>query len=356
METYTLWVCDDNYTKRVQLDKWLRLTFTLALNAPTSASLNLAANDSKIPEVALMRRLIILRNGVVVWGGLFQTESWETEETAPEGDIYALDATDHCCYLDWRVIPRPANQDFDTRTDHADDLAKAFVNAHAAAGAAAARRFADLTVQADAHAVASVTKSWAWETLLQNLTDLAQEKAFYWRMVPSWTGAEFCTAYPLWGKDRTKGNLAGNDELIFSFDRGNVKKMSYKRDVSAHYNYTYAVGAGEGRYQPVVERADAQAVTAWKRRERVRMCSKYTATPDLEAEGDAENAAHKVSETMTVVPRVGSITPANLGDKVTIFERRYGRTFQFAAIVKSMTVEVDETGVETITPAEMVAV
>ena len=357
MAQYQVKILADNYSLVAWLGTYTRIKYTVALNRMTSAQVDLPANDAKIPDCDLMSRLLIVRNGAVVWGGLLQTESWEVEATSSgtKESPYALDAMDHCLYLLWRTIPRPQGEDFDTRTGAADDLAKEYVKYHAGASAAAPRQYSDLTVQADATDCAVVTKSWVGEDLLSDLQNLATEQQFYWRMVPSTTGVEFQTAYPLWGLDRTKGNGV-NDELVYTFDRRNVRKMSYKRDLADHYNHAYMAGTGEGQYQLVEEVEDAAAVAAWKRREVWATASNYSTIPELDDEGERVIQDRKPLETMAITPaRGGGISIDNLGDKVTVFERRYGRTFEYSAIVTAIDVEVDRDGVEQMTPAELVA-
>ena len=356
MAQYQIKVLADNYSLVAWLGTYTRIKYTVALNRMTSAEVDLPANDAKIPDCDLMNRLLIVRNGAVVWGGLLQTESWEVESTSSgtKESPYALDAIDCCLYFLWRTIPRPKAADFDERTAEADDLAKEYVKFHAGASADAARKYSDLTVQADASACASVTKQWVGEDLLQGLQNLATEHSFYWRLVPSSTGVEFQTAYPLWGLDRTKGNGV-NDELVYSFDRRNVRKMSYKRDLTDHFNYVYMAGAGEGQYQLVEEVTDAAAVAAYKRRELWSTQGNYSTATELQDEGGRVIQQRKVAEVMAITPASGGLTLSNLGDKVTVFERRYGRTFEYSAIITAIDVEVDRDGVEQMTPAELVA-
>lgn len=354
MTTYQVILCDDTYAKQAYLDKWQRIGYAVALNAMCGAQIDLSADDDKISSIALMQRLRIVRDGVDVFGGLLSAEGWTIGESAPAGDLYTLDALDHAVYLDWRTIPRPAGEHFDTVTDNADDVAKSFVRRHVGSSASAGRPFTDVTVQADAAAAGSTSRNWVGGTLLEHLQTLAASKSFYWRFVPGATGAEFKTAYPLWGLDRSRGNGV-NDELVFSLDRRNVRSISYRKDLLGHYNHMYMAGAGEGKDQVVVERANSTYVTAYKRRERWISATQYTATADLQDEGDAQIAGMRPLETMAVIPWPGVLTPANLGDKCTVYESRYGRTFEFTAIIVAISFEVTPDGIEVATP-EMVAV
>lgn len=353
MTAYSLWLCSDAYARSVYVNRWLSLRYRVALNDVGSASLNLPIDNDRIASIALMQRLLIYRDGTLVYGGMLQDEGWALSEAAPAQDMYVLDAFDHAAYLNWRTIPRPVGQHFDTVTGAADDVAKSFVRRHLGATAIAARQFTDVTVQADAGAAGSTSRNWVGGTLLEHLQRLAEGKTFCWRFVPSATGAEFRTAYPLWGLDRSKGNGA-NVELVFSRDRKNVAQMTYKKALSGHYNYMYMAGGGEGKDQVMVEHEDATARAAYKRREWWVSATNYTVTANLQDEGDSQIAAMKAVEEMTVIPRPGILTPANLGDKCTIFERRYGRVFEKDMIITAITFTVGNDGVEHAEP-EMVA-
>lgn len=351
MAQYQVKVLGDDYSLVAWLDRWLRLHYRLELCAMTAARLDLAANDAKIADCDLGRRLHLVRDGQPVWGGLLQSEAWEVGgwQESP----YALDATSYECYLQWRVVERMPNDDFWRATDHADDVAKHLVRTQCGALAAPARQYPDLSVQADTHAAPQMTKLWVGGTVLEHCQRIAAERGFWWRVAPGATGCEFQTAYPLWGTDRRKGNGV-NDELVFAFDRGNVSRMSYKRDLIEHYNYVYMGGAGEGKDQLMEEVADTAAVTAWRRRELWQPATNYTTAAGLQAEGQRVLAEHKPVELMEVQPVVGTLSPANLGDLCTVFERRYGRVFRFDAMITAMSIKVDKDGVERITP-ELIA-
>ncbi len=354
---YQVKVLADDYGLSAWLEAWLKIKYRIALNELTSASLDLAANDDKISLCEMMSRLHIIRDGTTVWAGFFEVNGWSVETRGEGGTIdtpFALDARDYSTYLLWRTVAPAAGQDFDTRTDHLDDIAKDWVYDHCGAGAAAARQFSDLTVQADAHACTSTTKSAVGKDVLTWVGDLAKEGAFWWRMVPSSSGVQFRTKAPLWGVDRTKGN-GSNDELVFAFDRRNTRRMDYKIDLTAHRNYAYMRGAGEGQDQVAAEVEDATARAAYKRREVWVTASQYTTEAELQAEALRVLDQHKAYEVMAAHPLTGIVTPSNLGDKCTVFERRYGRSFEFTAVITALDVEVDRYGNETITPSELVA-
>ena len=357
---YQIWVLNDDYSKRALLANagntrtWSRLYYRQALNDIGSCSVDLIPNSVKISDLALGRRLQVIRDGVTVWAGMILREEWNLFEEAPAGDTYQIHALDYGVWADWRDVVPAAGQEYDQRVDHADDLAKAYVYYHAGAGAAAARQTAGLTVQADAHAASSITEQARYDNLLTELKALGQKGAFRWRFVPGASGAEFKTAL-IWGLDRTQGNGV-NAECVLSLDRRNVSRMSYTNDVLAHRNYIYVAGQGEGKDRTVVERSNATYITAYKRRESFVDARDLSATASLNTRGDGKLVEMKPLTVMSAVPKLGTWkTLWDLGDYVTLNANRYGRTFTTDAEIMAVRVEIYSNEIEHVTP-EMAAI
>jgi hypothetical protein len=218
-------------------------------------------------------------------------------------------------------------------------------------GAIAARQFADLTVEADAHAAASITEQARYDVMLDELDGIVKKEALRWRFVAGATGAELKTTHGCWGTDRRKNNVPGNAECVFSLDRRNITAMSYCKDLLAHYNYVYVAGQGEGSDRTVVERSTAADITAYKRRERLVEARQMSLAASLQAKGDGALAAMRPVEEMTVTPRVGTWKVLwDLGDYVTIYANRYGRTFSMDAEIMAVNVGIGKDGVERAVP------
>jgi len=281
-------------------------------------------------------------------GGLILRESWGIGLDAT-GDYYQIDSLGGGVYLDWRLIVPAAGEATDTRTDNADDLAKAYVTHHASSTAdVTARRFSDLTVQANAGACSSWTETPSYEILLDEVQKLQKLAGFDWRCVPSATGFEFQTGYPQWGLDRTFGNGV-NTDAVFSLDRRNYSKMSYTKDTLGHYNYIYTGGATAIR-----ERSTAGDITAYKRRERFESASSYEDNIAVDYIGDMRLAEMKVIEGMDVMPLAATWkAPWDLGDLVTIIANRNGQLFTDDVKIVAINVRVGPDGVESVEP-EMV--
>lgn len=345
-------VLDDTFTELAYLESWLSLRYRLALNAPASCSVDLGMNDAKIDTCAPMRYLRVMRDGLDVWLGRIQSLGWLDDDANKSSNTYPLDAWDMIAELGGRTLPRPTGMDFNERTGPADDVVKAYVYNEAGAGAIAARRVNGLTVAVDAGAVANVTKLWLGGTLLEHIQRLAAERAFYWGLVPTYdlsgnlSGMEFRTAYPFWGSDLRKGNAG---ELVLAQDNHNIATLAYKLDLRTHVNHVYVAGPGEDRNQLVREVEDAAAVALYGRRE-AWITSDNITEAGLDADGENYLAQHKAVEVLEATTLPGVITPSNLGDVITIFDHRYGRTVQKDGVITAIEVGIGADGVETVTP------
>jgi hypothetical protein len=359
---YEVSILDDTFTEDAYLESVLKLSCRIALNEPTRCAVDLAMDDPKIADCPPMSYIRVMRDSVDLWLGRIQSVGWMDDESNRSSDTYPLDAWDMIAELGTRTLPRPAGMDFNERTGPADDVVKAYVYNEAGPGADVARQINGLTVAVDAGAVGSVTKLWLGGTLLEHVQRLGNEMNFYWGLVPTYavggalTGMEFRTAYILWGTDRSKGNPA---EIVLAQDNHNVKSIAYKLDLSAHRNHVYVCGPGEDQAQLVVE-VDNRAAMALRlgfdpgRREE--WTTSDNLTPEgLTADGESYLAQREPVEQLTAVCLPGVIGPGNLGDKITVFDHRYGRSVQKDVVITAISFRLDDSGIETVEP-EMVVV
>lgn len=356
MATYQVWALNDDYSRAVFLANagnertWSKLEYGQELNAMRGAVIDLVPSSSKIASLGTMKRILIYRDGAIVFGGLIVRVGWEIGQEAPQGDTYQIAALDYGCYAKWRVVIPDAAAEYDEVTDHLDDAAKAYVANHAGSTATvAARQFSDLTVEADEAAVGSDTVQARYDNLLSLLQELGNKGAFDWRFVPSATGVVFQTAYPYWGLDRTKGNGV-NAEMVISIDRRNWREVAFSEDLTEHYNFVYVAGQGEGVNREIVERSTAGDITAYKRRELFVDARDLELTSALQLRGDAKLAEYKPAVELSGAPLTSTWKSGwDLGDQITIYANRYGRTFAEDAQCRAIEVTVASDGRETVT-------
>lgn len=349
MPAYQLWIENWAYTKQALIARYTQAKYRLALNAGGFAEVTLAADAPALDYLDIMDRFKIIRDGVVVFGGVFQREEFKVQGKAPAGSSYDFYAKDHAEYANWRVIVPEALDAYDERTDHADDLAKDYVYYHIGAGAAVDRQLSDVAVEADEHAAASITERGRYEPVMDMLDRLQKKGLFDWRFVPGAAGCVFQTAYPNWGLDRTKGNGV-NDECVFSLDRKSFVEMTYTNDLISHRNVVYVLGDDSGADRVVEEWPDAGAIADYRRREIAVDARKYGTEAELQAEGDAALVENEAVDALSVVPKQGTWRGGStsglwdLGDLVTCYANRHGRTWSRNAKVVAVDVDVDQRG------------
>lgn len=350
MPAYQLWVLDAAYAKQAYIRDYAQLEYKLVLNGLDWARLEMLPNDAKIADLLMGRRLYIVRDGTIVFHGRMLREGWTRPETSPAGETWSVWAYGGAHYAKRRYVVPASGQEYDTRTDPADDVAKAYVYNHCGGGAAALRQFSDLTVAADASAAGSLTWDARYSRVYDVLDKLRLKGGFDWRFVPTASGYTFTTAYPQWGLDRTRGNGV-NDEMVFQVDRRNFRQMAYEFDASELENYAYVAGQGEGADRTVRERSDATSITDYGRCEAFVDARDLLLAASLDDRGDSELAKRAARQSMTVLPTEG-LWPGtfDLGDLVTVTAYQWSRTFTMDAKVIAVGVRVTAQELELVTP------
>jgi hypothetical protein len=333
---------------------WKTLKYKLALNALGSATLTLHPDNDAIADIDLTRYLQIVRNGVHEFGGPIQRYDWTLPESTPASEAWNVYALDHGAYAQWRIVIPPPGDAYATYTDHAGDAMKDFVYNNLGAGAAVARQFADLAIEADGHQGTNTAYTARYETVLATLQRIAAGAGLDFRFVPSASGCTFQVAAS-WGLDRSQGNGV-NAEAVFALDRRNFKSMKYQADALSHRNYVYVGGQDAGAARTIVERDDATAIAAYQRRETFVDGRNTNAATELQAIGDAALSAFGLTDSVSLQPfsdtwQAATGTTWDLGDTITCkVLNRFGRSWDVDARVTAINVSVAETGVETVTP------
>ena len=355
MANYQIWVLNDDYSRSILFantmtrKSWVGLRYRMALNGMDSATLTVLAHDPGLAKLDVPnQRLLILRDGQVVFGGRLDSEAWAILPTSPgDDDVYPIGAVGYAAYAQFRAQLPPAGHDVHNLSGPLDDVAKALIRTNLGSGADAARQYPDLTVAADVGLGAATHHRWRGMTVYRRIEDLAAEAngQLWWRFVPSETGVEFVTRWGLWGEDKSTG------KAVFAIDRANFLEMAYRRDAGGHVNYIYAAGQGAGAARTIEIVQDPAAIAAWGRRERWLDRRDAEETEILVAEAEIELAKGRVFEGMTVVPRHNTWPGMwDLGDKVRVQAKRYGREYIHEAIVKSVTVTVTPDELEIVEP------
>jgi hypothetical protein len=272
---YEVWICDPAGARIANVARYLRgLTIVRTANDYGSIKLDLTGD---IDET-----LLRLDGIVEVWrtppGGSpklytgFMRDFDDAEDEDGQGFISVI-APDANYLLDGRIVAYAAGSAYSRKTDYADDMMKAVVRENLGASVGiAARRFSNLTVQADASLGPSIAKGFAWRNVLLVLQDLQEasraasdEVHFDIAPVASASGMayQFRTYAGQLGQDLT-------DLAVFGAEWGNLRAPRLSRAHAAEKNYIYAGGGGQGRDRTIVQVTDTVRAGAspWARRER----------------------------------------------------------------------------------------
>jgi len=161
--------------------------------------------------------------------------------------------------------------------------------------------------------------------------------------------------YPFRGWDKRTGNGAGNFELVWSIDRGNVVTPSFEEDRNDEVTVVYAGGPGIGADRYIIERTNIayrDQDSPWNRIERFIDASNETSEATLKATSDAYLVENGMKRTFSLEVGSGMRTDYgtlwNLGDVCTgVFEP--GGSFDMR-IVGVREVHDRNSGVETLSP------
>jgi hypothetical protein len=250
-----------------------------------------------------------------------------------------------------------------TKTDFADDMMKEIVTEAIADGVAptptaGTRVWANLSVQAQLGLGPTLSKSFPFDKLMNNsgqgtLPAIAQAARIagnevFFDIVPSVvTGSSITFQF------QTFINQPGQDvssQVVFDQQRGNMKNPKLEYDYTEEENYIYAGGQGEGASRNVVQVYDAAryGVSIWGRSEGFADARNETTTNGITAAGNAQLDAGRVKINFSADP-VDTIGTRfgrdwDYGYKVTA---RY-RNIQFVSIIRSVILNVNQDGGETI--------
>lgn len=178
--------------------------------------------------------------------------------------------------LDRRIIAYKAGTAQSKKTDYLDDMCKAIVNDNLGSGASDARNILtafNMSIAPDLSDAPSVTKSFAYENVLETLQALADTSAgqasgavdlFFDIACDSYRSNErphfeFRTYTGQPGRDRTDGG-GNSSATVFSLENANIANVHYQRIHSGERNYIYAGGLGLESDRNVVEASDTARI------------------------------------------------------------------------------------------------
>lgn len=122
-----------------------------------------------------------------------------------------------------------------------------------------------------------VTGGYIWDEFEELLEQDKIGVELYPNIVPTYSVNDIDSNILGWtlkfssGTDRTKGNVDGNTQVIFSQQLSNINRVDYERNVENHCNIAYVAGEGEGSnrkwFEIPINQEESQETKGWERSE-----------------------------------------------------------------------------------------
>ena len=257
-----------------------------------------------------------------------------------------------------RIVAYDADNAKTKMTDQADDMLKAIVTDNLGADNTDSDRNLTsdgLTVEGDLADGVSMTRAFAWQEMMPLFQDIAEDcrqqgTNLYFEFLPSFGSDGLLDLKFITRTDQPRQDRTWDSKTPVYFGKlwGNLSDAYYYEDRIDEVNTVYAGGRGLGAARDVQEIEDTERsqVSIWNRREGFAYATDQAATAGVTSRGKAYLEEHRP------VKRFGGrLLDAgefrygidwNWGDKVTC--EYHG--MQFDAIVKAVTIHVNENGQE----------
>lgn len=355
MADYEIWLTDSVGNQIAPpLDKTRDFTYTHSTHAPGFFSITLPGTFPR-EQIDQTRRVLFFRKAApgsiaaLDFSGFvrpFRTKG------ARENKQRIVSGYGPNWLLAGRIVYATAGSAQAQQTDYADDLMKAVVTYQMGASAAAARQYnsAYFSVQTDSSSGPSITKGFAYQNVLDVLRELSETarqagtETFFHLKAIGVNKFIFVTSTAQLGQDLR------NSGLVFSDENGNLANPDMLEDWGNEANFAYGLGGGPGPVREILtaEATDRSGATWYARREISRDArNQKTAGVTAAAQAALVAARPIVSFSGDIVSTAGCLYGVNwgFGDRVTVsYDGR-----QFDALIRSVTVSVNEQGAEHVT-------
>lgn len=336
MTDYSVWLLNGSNGTPIKLvDEFISLDYTRITNGvgaftitlPEAFDLSLVSQDS---------RIVVFRkpnNGAryLDFCGFVRYIEQADYANGFNATIAGYDLND---LLRRRIIAYAAGTAYATKSDKADDMAKAIVRENLGASATVAARNLTaygFTVQADTGAATAIEKGFSWRNVLDVLQEIANSShtveatSLYFGIVALNNGweCEFQTNVQQWGADRRFPN--GTSPVIIAVEFNNlieaIRSINYRDEI----NYGYGGGQGEGTARTIQEASDAVRIAASP----FNRCEQFV-------DARNETAAAAVLDMADQAVRNGRPRNSFRGKLIDTPQVVYGREYNFGDYVTAM--------------------
>lgn len=357
---YEIWLARDDGTRLALVDTVGHFSYTRTVNNWGRFSLTL--------PVGFDRTLLAYDNRVLIWRqpvggakyldfeGLIRYR--ETRQDRNGNLVRTIQGASLEYIAAGRVVAYLSGSAQADQTDQADDMLKVLARQNFGASATDTTRAISATYYSTAADLAlgpSLTVAMSYRNVLDVMRDIANAARtagteVYFAIVPtSETAFEFRTYTGQPGTDRTSSTSGGP---IFGPEYGNMEQGLLTEDAFNEVNYAFALGQGQGSNRIVQTASDTTRTgrSLFGLREGKTNASLQSSSSGVTAMAQALVVAGRPVQTFSarLINGPGSVYGKDwsFGDRLPIsFDGR-----QFSALVRAVTVTVDDSGKETIDP------
>lgn len=279
-------------------------------------------------QVEVWRRPAGLTSWARVYEGLHRRWDWKADSDGNE--LFESTGVGYNALLSRRIIAYYATSAEAYKSGNAETVIKQYVNENLGPGAAAGRQLTGLTVQTDGGGGSAWEGDRAWCNLLEVCQDVAYAGGGDFQVVGTGPATfEFRWYTGQLGTDRTMGNVAGVDPIVFSLQRNNMLTPLLTLDYLSEFNTCYVLGPGDGLTRTVVAVYNTASVnySPWNLTEVARQATGETTVQGLAISG-AEALKEGLAEQSITFDAVQTYYSAygihyGLGDIITaLFHQR----------------------------------
>lgn len=349
---YEIWLSRDDGTRLAVLDTVGAFSFTRVVN-------NVGAFHLTLPS-GFNKELLKKDNRVLIWrkpvgGAMYLAFVGLTRSVRAKGSVVVRTISGLCLndLLSTREIAYTAGSDqASPAAAPADTLMVNIVKQNLGSDAATERQLVTyLSIAPTPAAGPSLTRAFSFQNVLETLRRLSDASraagtSVFFGIVPTGeSGFEFRTKINQWGDSRISSLANG---LIFGPEYGNMENPDMIEDGSEEINFSYGLGRDLGASRKIryAEATNRSRASYFARREKSINASSETTNGGVEA-----MATSDVLKGRSVVRFAGKLlsVPGSIYGKDWKFGDRVTCSYddlQFDALIRAVTVSVDEKGME----------
>ena len=276
---YEIWWTDDEGSRLALVDRIFEGEFLRVCNDVGQFSMRVPTNLFNMNTLKRDQMIQVWRKprgGSLSLFRVYFIRNW-TFRRQGASLVCTISGPDSMDLLRRRLVVNYAGTAEATKTDYPDDMMKEIVDeqmvndASDPAPTAGSRDYANLSIQAEASAVTSTTRSFPWQNVFSVLQDLADAsraagEEIFFDVVPIVSSNSISFQF------QTKTGQPGadlTDLVVFDEARGNLTDARLTYESGDEVNYVYSGGLGQEDNRNIQQVYDAARynVSIWNRRE-----------------------------------------------------------------------------------------